>query len=246
MQVKTKNETINELRNAWKEISPLSNSNCVNWAGITSDTNEFYSEVIAEALLMDLKALNNIPKVTRKKSYARENHCDIKIDVCKSNRDEENFAKRLTGLRLDELGLVQDFQIPLKYTNANKGLGLIDLISFNEETKTVFLIELKYLGNKETLLRASLESYTYFKIIDQGKLIDDCFNSQKFILNKVYEEVKPSDVKVKPAVLVVPGCNAYDELEEVEVGERTKLKALALALGIRYFTIEFLSNEIIL
>lgn len=35
---------------------------------------------------------------------------------------------------------------------------------------------------------------------------------------------------VKPAVLVAPGCNAYDELEGVKLGKRQKLKALGLAL----------------
>jgi len=168
------------------------------------------------------------------------------MDICKSNRDEEIFAKRITGLTLDDIGLIKDFQIPLKNTRANSGLGKIDLISFNEENKTLYLIELKYEGNKETLLRATLESYTYYKIIDKTKLIDDCFNNQKFILNKIYNQIDPAEINVKPAVLLVPKCNAYNELEEVELGSRPKLKALALALGISYFTIEFFITETIL
>lgn len=67
-------------------------------------------------------------------------------------------------------------------------------------------------------------------------MINDCFNNQ----------IDPSGINVKSAVLVVPKCNAYDELEDVELGERPKLKALALALDINYFTVEFLTNEIIL
>jgi hypothetical protein len=55
-----------------------------------------------------------------------------------------------------------------------------------------------------------------------------------------------AEINVIPAVLVVPKCNAYDELEEVEIGQRPKLKALALALGIKYFTVELCTNETVL
>lgn len=133
----------------------------MNWTGTTKDTDELYSEILANELLRNLKEFDKISTVTRTETYCRENHCNIEIDICKSNRDEENFAKRITGLTLEGLGLIKDFQIPLKDTRADKGLGKIDLISFNEETKTLYLIELKYKENKETLLRASLESYTY-------------------------------------------------------------------------------------
>jgi len=243
---KTKKETIDELKKELSSIDNLYKAKCVNWTGTTSDTKDFYTEIIANELLRELKEFDKITTVTRTGNYCRENHCNIEMDICKSNRDEENFAKRITGLTLEGLGLIKDFQIPLKDTRADKGIGKIDLISFNQETKTLYLIELKYEGNKETLLRATLESYTYYKIVDKVKLINDCFNNQKFILNKVYNQIEPNDIDVKPAVLVVPKCNAYDELEDVELGERPKLKALALALDIKYFTVEFLANETIL
>jgi hypothetical protein len=242
----TKQQTIDELKIHLSSIENLYKSKCVNWTGKTKDTDEFYTEIIANELLRNLKEFDKISTVTRINTYCRENHCNIEIDICNSNRDEENFAKRITGLTLDGLGLIKDFQIPLKDTREDKGLGKIDLISFNEKTKTLYLIELKYEGNKETLLRTSLESYTYYKIIDKTKLINDCFNNQKFILNKVYNQIDATEINVKSAVLVVPKCNAYDELEDVELGERPKLKALALALDINYFTVEFLINETIL
>jgi len=246
MKSYTKNQTITEIKKELSNIESLYNSKCVNWTGKTNDTDEFYSEIIANELLQELKEFNKISTVTRTATYCRENHCNIEIDICDSNRDEEIFAKRITGLTLEDLGLIIDFQIPLKDTRADKGLGKIDLISFNEETKTLYLIELKYGKNKETLLRASLESYTYYKIVDKIKLINDCFNNQKFIFNKIYNHVDPTQITVKPAVLVVPECNAYDELKDVLSSERPKLKALALALDIRYFTIEFFTSESIL
>lgn len=243
---KSRNGTIIELKKEFSKIENLYKSNCVNWSGKTSDTDEFYSEIIANELLRELKEFDKITTVTRTETYCRENHCNIEIDICNSNRDEENFAKRITGLTLSGLGIIKDYQIPLKDTSADKGLGKIDLLSFNEETKTLYLMELKYEGNKETLLRATLESYTYYKIVDKTKLINDCFNNQKFILNKIYNNIDPKEINVKAAVLVVPNCNAYDELEDIELGERPKLKALALALDIRYFTVELMTNETML
>lgn len=242
----TKNQVINTIQKELSNIESLYKSGCVNWRGKTKDTDELYSEIIANELLQELKEFKKISTVRRTESYCRENHCNMKIDICDSNRGEENFAKRITGLTIDGLGLIIDFQIPLKNTRSDDGLGKIDLISFNEETNTLYLLELKYEGNNETLLRASLESYTYYKIVDKAKLINDCFSNQKSIFNKIYNHINPADIKVKPAVLAVPNCNAYAELEDVELGDRPKLKALALALDIRYFTIEFLVSESIL
>ncbi len=243
---KTRNETIIELKKEFSSIENLYKSKCVNWSGTTKDTNELYSEIVANELLRNLKEYDKASTITRAETYFRENHCNIEMDICNSNRNEENFAKRLTGLKLDGLGLIKDYQIPLKDTRADKGLGKIDLISFNEKTKSLYLIELKYDGNSETLLRASLESYTYYKIVDKIKLIDDFFNNQKFILNKIYNHIDSTEINVKPAVLVVPKCKAYDELEDVELGERPKLKALALALEIKYFTLELFVDDIII
>ncbi len=240
---KTKKETIDEFKKEISDIENLYKSKCINWTGKTKDTNELYSEIISNELLRNLKEFDKISTITRTNTYCRKNHCNIEIDICNSNRDEENFAKRITGLKLEGLGRIKDYQIPLKDTRTDKGLGKIDLISFNEETKTLYLIELKYKNNKETLLRATLESYTYFKIVDKIKLVNDCFNSEEFILNKVYNSINPNEINIKSAVLVVPKCNAYDELESIKLEERPKLKALALALDFKYFTVEFLTNE---
>ena len=69
-----------------------------------------------------------------------------------------------------------------------------------------------------------------------------------YLVNKVFDSVSPNDIKVIPAVLVVPNCNAYNELKEMKsgAGGRPKLKSLSLALGIRYFTLKILVDESIL
>ena len=237
----TKIETLNKLKTEISKIDTLYKADCVKRIGTTKDTNEFYTEVISGQLLRDLKEFDKIKTVTRSSTYCRANHTTISIDL-KSPRKEEIFAKRIAYLDLGELGVIKDYQIPLKDTKADKGLGAIDLMSFNHETNTLYLIELKYEGNREALLRAALEGYTYFRIIDTEKLIEDYKKSQ------TVSSVDFDNINIVPAVLVTPGCKAYDELNEMaDVGkERPKLKSLSLALGIRYFTLKILVDESIL
>lgn len=231
----TKEKIICELQNELSNIENLYKAKCINRTGKTSK-GVFFSEIIANELLRNLKEFDKITTVTRKSTYCRENHQKIEIDLT-SNRNEEIFAKRITKLSFDELGTVMDYQIPLKDTREDNGLGKIDLVSYDAKSKTLFLIELKYMGNKETLLRAILESYTYYKIVDKEKLIDDCINNQQFILNKLQNSVSLKEIKVVPTVLLVPNCQASDDLTDVETGERPKLQALALALDIKFFTL---------
>lgn len=219
---RTRKETIAIFNKELSNIETLYKSNCVNWKGTTKDTNELCSEIIANELIEGIKAFNNISIVTRVKTYCRENHHNMEIND--TNRYEEIFAKRIKGLELDGLGLIMDFQVPLKNKRSDNG-GKIDLISFNKETRILYLIELKYGNNNETLLRAILESYTYFKIVDEKKLKKDCFNSQ--------------DINIKPAVLVIPDCNAYKELKEIKNGQRPKLKELTNDLGVSCFAGKF-------
>ncbi len=237
---KTKRETINELREKLSNISELYKLKCVNWTGKTIDTDEYFSEIIANELLNknNRNIFKNVSIVTRGKTYCKENHKKMEINL-ESNRKEEIFAKRITGLNLGKLGIIKDYQIPLKRKGADKGLGKIDLLSYNKRTHTMYLIELKFGDNKDTLLKASLETYTYFRIVDKKKLIKDCLKGQ----NNNFDPLK---IDIKPAVMVVPFCNAYKELNEMENGKRDKLKSLILALGIKFFNFElFLNNKVL-
>lgn len=240
----SRQDTINALNNELVKIQNLYKAQCINWTGKTNDSDELYTEIIAQELLkedneLNVKKFEKIEHVTRTSSYCRDTHSKIEIDLANSNRSEENFAKRITGLELEHLGLIKDFQIPLKDTLlGGAGLGKIDLISFNKDVNTLFLIELKYIGNTETLLRALLESYTYYKIVDKNKLIGDCSNNQRFVLNKYFNSESNDKIIIKPAVLLVPDCTAHTELKEMEKSKRPMLKDLTLALDVKIFTLE--------
>jgi hypothetical protein len=230
-------ETIAEVKAALTSIDTLYQAQCIKWGGKTSDTKEYYSEVMANELLLNLIAFSKFSKVTRSGTYCREDHCHVAMDLCESNREEEMFAKRITGLRLPEIGIVLDYQVPLKNTSKDIGLGKIDMISFNEETDTLHLIELKYEKNNETLLRAILESYTYYKRIDQNKMKDDYVIDYKFKNRKAFNETNPVKIKVVPSVLVTSGCKPFKELQDMVIGKRPNLKALSLALGVKVYRI---------
>lgn len=212
-----------------EQLDPIKNfykTKCVNWRGNTSDTHERYTEVISAELLKSLDSFDDIDQITRESTYCRPNHNRIEIDLENSNREEENFAKRINRLEFNHLGKILDFQVPLKNKKGDKGVGKIDLLSFNEAENTLYLVEFKHGNNQETLLRALLEGYTYSKIVDSAKL------SQDFGLGE-------NPPIVKPAVLVTPWCRALSELLEMESGSRPNLKALAKALSISFFMLEF-------
>lgn len=241
MMAYTKQETKDLFYKALNNnILQLYNDSCINWVGRTKDTNELYSEIIAHELLLNLKELDKISTLTRSSSYKIDSHATVTMDFSTSNRDEENFAKRLYGLNFDKMGKIIDYQIPLKDTSKDKGIGKIDLISHNDTEQCLYLIELKFGGNKETLLRAILESYTYYKIIDHSKLILD-YSTHKFILNATFLN-QENKVKILPSVMIVStvskSCNSYTELNEMESGHRPMLKSLALALGTEFFGCE--------
>ena len=152
------------------------------------------------------------------------------IDLANSNRLEDIFAKRIYGLEFKELGMILDYQIPIRDTNEDKGLKAFDLLSFKRADNCLYLIELKYLKNDETLLRAILECYTYLKLIDHKKLLSD----YKANISST------NSTEIKPVVLLVNSedspCNPYLEFLDLDSGQRPMLKALSLVLGIKFVT----------
>ncbi|MCD6571048.1 MAG: hypothetical protein J7L53_10140 [Deltaproteobacteria bacterium] len=226
----SKQETIDRINKSLQTppIDNLYNEGFINWAGKTKDTKEYYTEVLAYELLDNLTLLHSIRSISRKNPYKIIDHRNINIDLT-SNRGEDIFAKRLAYLEIENLGKILDYQIPLKNIQKDKA-GDIDLVSFNKERNTFHLIELKYENNNETLLRAILEIFTYYKVVDINRLLQS-FPQENVDVNKI---------KVIPTVLVAENenCRPYKELEEMTFsGERPILKALSLALGVEFYSI---------
>jgi len=219
----------NEMENLYKK-------KIVNFLGKTTDTNEYYSELISKILIKNLKEFSKIKQITRKSSYYTPSHLNIRINP-NSPRLEENNAKRLIGMEIAELGRILDFQIPLKSKSSDTGLGKIDLVSYNDKTNIFYLIEFKNGINKESLLRTTLEIFTYFKTIDKDKMLDDFLKKHNYFNNnKNYH-----GIQIKPAVLLTNQTEAYNELKKIS--KRPNLKQLFTILDIAFFNISIESKK---
>ena len=219
----TKNEIINKLENL-KDISTLYKEDFINYRGKTTDTSEKYTEVIAEWLLNNFNLFGNIQKITRKSSYKVETH-DGKPNP-ESNRKEEIMAMKIfRQSSLNILGKILDYQTPLKDKQGDEA-GKIDIVSYNRDIKTVYLLELKREDSKETMLRCVLEIYTYLKTLNGDKFLSD-FNL-------------PKDIKIKASPLVFLNGSQH---EEMKGNDNKYLKELIKKFEIELFYISENNSE---
>lgn len=160
-----------------KGIETLYASPFINYRGKTRDTQDYYTEVIAEYLLKNdnLTKLKEMQKITRNSTYNVEGHDGLYDDS--TDRIEEHMAmdmfiqcKDNEKKLFEGIGKILDYQVPLKDKKTDK-IGKIDILSVNDNT--MYIIELKIPGSKETMLRCILESFTYLQRVDEDKLKKD-------------------------------------------------------------------------
>ena len=193
----------------------------VNYRGTTSDSKEYYTEVVAEWILKNIYLFDYIKPITREKSYKADSH-DGKIKNEDSGREEEMIAMKLfdssqnQGKVFDIIGKIIDYQTPLKDIQTDKA-GKIDLLAYNEEEKILRILELKKPDSEETMLRCVLEAYTYLKVVDKAKLLKD------FGL--------PKDTEIKACPFVFYGKEQYREMQAIK-DDRENLGKLIEKLGI--------------
>ncbi|ODS29922.1 MAG: hypothetical protein SCARUB_04974 [Candidatus Scalindua rubra] len=230
MQSSSKKETIDCFENAIKNLNnvrTLYTENFVNWKGVTKDSKEYYTEIIAEELINKINNENIISENI--KPLERENYkvpSRGKTFISNTNRKEENVAKRIDKMECGELGHILYYQMPLKPNNKIKKVGKIDLVSFKKDENIVYVIELKVANKNETLLRAILEIITYYQQLNQTNFI----NSFKDDLGDKYKKVE-----IQPAVLLTCDCRAYEEVEQLD--ERPYLKELIKKLDVELFSL---------
>lgn len=227
MKKHSKEDVLKLVSEEIKDINNLYKANRINWKGKTKE-NEDYSEVIAEKLLKEeIKGkLSKIPEICREENYNRSH--DGKTQR-KTNRQEEIFAKELFNSKREfiNLGKIIEYQIPLKNKRSDKGVGKIDLISYSEKPQCVFIIELKFGNNNETLLRAILEIATYYQILCKKKFLKD------------YEF---SNMAIKKAVLLCEGSNSFNEAKDLN--KRPQLRKLIEELDVKIFLMNYNTEEI--
>ena len=217
-KVYSKDEIIKMMEEAKSDMKNFYKKEFVNYSGETSDTKEYYTEIIAEWLLDNFYLFDTIKMISRESSYKVKTH-DGKIKAENSNREEEKIAMELfdysqnKGVTFDIIGKIIDYQTPLKNVQKDD-VGKIDLLAYNEKEKTLKILELKKPDSKETMLRCVLEAYTYLKIVDKDKLLKD------FGL--------PKDTILKTCPFVFVDGEQYKEIQE----DRKYLKELMKNLDI--------------
>ena len=214
----SKEEIIKKLEASKSEMGQFYSEDFLNYISETSDKERDYTEIIAGWLLDNIELFNEIKLITREKSYKVDSH-DGKNKDNDSNREEEKIAMKLfvlsqnQGKVFDVIGKIIDYQTPLKDIQTDKA-GKIDLLAYNENEKTLRILELKRPDSKETMLRCVLEAYTYLKVVDKDKLLKD------FGL--------PKNTKIKACPFVFYDGEQYKEMQE----DRKNLKDLIKELGI--------------
>ena len=217
-KVYSKDEITKMMEEAKSDMKNFYKKEFVNYSGETSDTKEYYTEIIAEWLLDNFYLFDTIKMISRESSYKVKTH-DGKIKDENSNREEEKIAMELfdysqnKGVTFDIIGKIIDYQTPLKNVQKDD-VGKIDLLAYNEKEKTLRILELKKPDSKETMLRCVLEAYTYLKIADKAKLLKD------FGL--------PEDTIVKACPFVFFEGEQYKKMQE----GREHLEELITKLGI--------------
>ena len=180
----TRNEILADCKAAFNNKSSFYKKGFINYRGKTSDTNEYYTEVVAEFLCDNIdEYVNGIECISRKSSYKTEGH--VGIYDPDSNREEEKIAMQIfTQSRnlgaFDYIGTIEDYQTPLK-SNSKDEAGKVDLLAF--DGKVLRILELKKPDSKETMLRCVLEGFTYMRTADCDKLISDFdYDSTKVVV----------------------------------------------------------------
>ena len=194
----------------------------VNYKGKCTDTGEYYTEAVARFLCTHIKEfIKDLEKeeITREGSYKVDGHDGEHGETC---RKEEAIAMDMfryccDGEKYECIGKIIDYQTPLKNTSDNKGLGKIDLLSWDGEVLRI--LELKKPDSEETMLRCVLEGFTYSQIVNKEKLAEDFGH-------------KGAQVKASPFVFI--GSNPCKEMEQ----ERPWLKKLMELLDSKPFYIE--------
>ncbi|EJU06870.1 hypothetical protein [Fusobacterium hwasookii] len=214
----SKEEIIKKLEASKSEMGQFYSEDFLNYISETSDKEGDYTEIIAGWLLDNIELFNEIKLITREKSYKVKTHDGI-IKNEESKREEEKIAMKLfdfsqnRGKVFDIIGKIIDYQTPLKNVRGDKA-GKIDLLAYNENEKTLRILELKRPDSKETMLRCVLEAYTYLKVVDKAKLLKD------FGL--------PENTVIKACPFVFYDGEQYKEIQE----DRKHLKELMKNLDV--------------
>ena len=220
----TREQIIAKCKKAFKDKKTFYKQTFINYRGKTEDTDEYFTEVIAEFLCNHISEfIDSIDTITREETYKTKGHDGV-IKDSDSGRDEEIIAMKMYDKTYDFVGKMIDYQTPLKNKRSDEA-GKIDLLAY--DGTTLRILELKKPESDETMLRCVLEGYTYWNTVDKPKLLLD-FNL-------------PADTIIKACPFVFKDEEQHNEMKEV----RPHLKRLMELLDSKPYYISGKNNYIV-
>lgn len=197
----SKTDILQKCQVAFNDVKTFYKQPFINYNGRTDDTNEYYTEVIADFLCSNISTyINGIPQITRESSYKTAGH-DGTYDI-NTPREEERIAMEMfkqskSGVPYDYIGNIIDYQTPLKNKRSDVA-GKIDLLSY--DGCTLYILELKKPDSEESMLRCVLEGFTYMQTVNKEKLLDN-FNL-------------PADTTIKVSPFVFRNKLQHEQMSE--------------------------------
>ena len=97
----SKDDILEKCKKAFSDIKTFYKQPFINYNGKTEDTNEYYTEVVAEFLCDNItEFINEIPQITREASYKTEGH-DGRFDEDTPREEEKLQWRCLINQRMD-------------------------------------------------------------------------------------------------------------------------------------------------
>ncbi len=145
----------------------------LNYQGKTTDSHEPYVEVISLELLRNFSKLKKVGEdmpIRRTKSFNMLHNGIPNVKARLEKFGNLTFSEKLFAIALFNskanycFGKTFDYQVPLK-EHQEDGFGELDLVA--QAGSSIKILELKINGkSKETLLRAIIEVYTYYMLLN--------------------------------------------------------------------------------
>ena len=197
----SRDDILQKCKIAFADVKTFYKQPFINYNGRTDDTNEYYTEVVADFLCSNISAyIKGIPQITREASYKTAGHDGV-FDVDTPREEEkiamEMFKQSKGGLPYDHIGKIIDYQTPLKNKRSDVA-GKIDLLSY--DGCTLYILELKKPDSEESMLRCVLEGFTYMQTVNKEKLLEN-FNL-------------PADTTIKASPFVFRNKLQHEQMSE--------------------------------
>lgn len=142
---------------------------------------------------------------------------------------------------------VIDYEMPLKVaTGRPERLKGVDVVGLSSNNNIVYLLEMKNVGSMETLVRSSLEIYTYYSRLGLNRT-----ETRSGVIKRIKDDYGPvfKDVSdIKPGVLLINGSNQHKVYVDMMKGDTRyrNLKRLMENLKLDVFVVNKYKGETVI